>query len=294
MDNVETVESGQTFAQALEAFEAAWVDPRHTAIQLPPVDVNKVLADRYTVEPAVHMTRQQLWDMEVRKAWDPLTYIPYVVSEGKSWASIPLPGNGRRHLRSSIQKAWISDDRGRVLEEVVSDLDGQRIIFLGHAELPGPDGTTAARRPLPATVPRRARRRRHRGRPDQPLAHPRPHQRARGPVPRAFRRNGRRRVGCRASSRSTSNVTSASSCGDADPAAGRGNRLDFAFRSGGFARNGCVRLTLALRRPDAGHIPEGRESRLGTANAHDTSRRVTYKACSRGLWCAVRRFGAPE
>ncbi|WP_344724571.1 hypothetical protein [Pseudonocardia yunnanensis] len=141
MHNVETVESGQTFAQALRAFEAAWVDPRHTAIELPPVDVNKVLADRYAVEPAVHMTRRHLWDMEVRKAWDPLTYIPYVVSEGKSWASIPLPGNGRRHLRSSIQKAWVSDDRGRVLEEVVTDIDGQRIIFLGHAELPGPDGT---------------------------------------------------------------------------------------------------------------------------------------------------------
>lgn len=142
MDNVETAKSGQTFALALEAFETAWVDPRHTTIQLPAIDVNKVLADRYTVEPAVHMTRQHLWDMEVRKAWDPLTYIPYVVSEAESWASTTLPGNGRWHLRSSIQKAWISDQRGRVLEEVVSDLDGQRIVFLGHAELPGPDGTT--------------------------------------------------------------------------------------------------------------------------------------------------------
>jgi hypothetical protein len=129
-------------AGAIDAFEAAWVDPRHTAIQLPPVDVNKVLVGRYTVQPAVHMTRRQLWDMEVRKAWDPLTYIPYVASEGKSYAATTLPGKGRRHLRSSIQKAWISDDSGRVLEEVSTDPDGQRIIFLGRYDLPGPDGTT--------------------------------------------------------------------------------------------------------------------------------------------------------
>jgi hypothetical protein len=161
MDNMETVESVQTFAHALEAFEAAWVDPRHTAIQLPPVDVNKVLADRYTVEPAVHMTRRHLWDMEVRKAWDPLAYIPYVVSEGRSWGSTPLPDNGRRHLRSSIQKAWTSDDRGRVLEE------GHHRPRRTADRLPRPRRAARAgrhdiaRRPVSAVVSRRARRRRH-------------------------------------------------------------------------------------------------------------------------------------
>jgi hypothetical protein len=27
-------------------------------------------------------TRAMIWDMDTRKAWDPLTYIPYVVSPG--------------------------------------------------------------------------------------------------------------------------------------------------------------------------------------------------------------------
>ena len=126
-----------TFAQALAEFETTWADPRNTVAELPPVDINRTLSSRY--EPRVRMTRTQVWDMEVKKAWDPLTYIPYVVSEAESWASAPLP-DGRRHWRSSIQKAWLSNARGLVLEDVFTDPQRQRVLFLGRTALTGPDG----------------------------------------------------------------------------------------------------------------------------------------------------------
>ncbi|TYB95253.1 hypothetical protein FXF53_25090 [Micromonospora sp. WP24] len=130
-----------TVAAAVAEFEAAWNDPRTTSIELPPVDVNRTLAERYEVDPPTRMTGAQVWDMEVRKAWDPLAYIPYVVSEGESWATTDLP-DGRRHLRSSIQRAWLSEERGRVLEDVFTDLAARRVIFLGRPRLTGPHGET--------------------------------------------------------------------------------------------------------------------------------------------------------
>jgi hypothetical protein len=133
--------SNPSVAGAVAEFEAAWNDPRATSIELPPVDVNRVLAEQYQVDPPTRMTRTQVWDMEVKKAWDPLTYIPYVVSEGGSWAAVDLP-DGRRHLRSSVQKAWLNDDRGRVLEDVFTDPAARRVIFLGRARITGPHGET--------------------------------------------------------------------------------------------------------------------------------------------------------
>lgn len=130
----------RTFVHALDEFEAAWADPRHTTIELPPVDVNHVLAERYICTPQFSLTRTQVWEMEVRKAWDPLAYIPYVVSEARSWGNSQLPGDGRHHLRSSVQKAWIHDASGVVLEEVFSDPDSRRVLFLGRDTLAAPDG----------------------------------------------------------------------------------------------------------------------------------------------------------
>jgi hypothetical protein len=71
---------------------------RHGA---PPVDLNKVLKERYRVSPAQTLTRDMIWDMETKKAWDPLTYIPYVVSQARSWAerlcATAPPGSAGRH-----------------------------------------------------------------------------------------------------------------------------------------------------------------------------------------------------
>jgi hypothetical protein len=133
--------TGPSVAEAAAAFEAAWSDPRKTALALPPIDVNRVLAEQYRLDRPTRMSAAQLWDMEVKKAWDPLTYIPYVVSEGGSWGAVDLP-DGRRHSRTSIQKAWLGEERGWVLEDVFTDPAARRIIFLGRPRMTGQYGET--------------------------------------------------------------------------------------------------------------------------------------------------------
>lgn len=54
---------------------------------MPAVDVNKALAERYIVDAPIQVTLSMVWDMELKKSWEPLTYIPYVVSDGKSCAT---------------------------------------------------------------------------------------------------------------------------------------------------------------------------------------------------------------
>jgi len=122
------------FKGALKEFEEAWENPRHTRFELPPVRVNQVLRDKYQADKPIQMSRAQLWDMELKKAWDPRTYIPYVVSEAKSW-SRHQPSAGTEHfLRSSIQIGWITADRGLVLEEVFVDHKQQRVLFMGRQQ----------------------------------------------------------------------------------------------------------------------------------------------------------------
>ncbi|MET1027197.1 MAG: hypothetical protein ABWY00_08520, partial [Dongiaceae bacterium] len=113
----------------------AWHHPAYTQVELPAVDVNKVLTERYSASAPIRLTRAMIWDMELKKAWDPATYIPYVVSEGASWARHQLPEGGERFFRSSIQRAWISEERGRVLEDVFIDHLSQKIIFLGRPKM---------------------------------------------------------------------------------------------------------------------------------------------------------------
>jgi hypothetical protein len=75
-----------TFESAEREYNEAWGAPSSTRFELPPVDVNKILEERYQVSPEQTLTRAMIWDMETKKAWDPLTYIPYVdvfVSDAK-------------------------------------------------------------------------------------------------------------------------------------------------------------------------------------------------------------------
>jgi hypothetical protein len=124
-----------TFASATQAYAQAWNDPAHTRFELPPVNVNKVLRDRYQMEPHHHLTGTMIWDMETKKAWDPLSFIPYVVSEGSSWGRHSLQDGASRFCRASMQRGWIRPDSGRVLEDVyVSDAE-QAIYFLGRERM---------------------------------------------------------------------------------------------------------------------------------------------------------------
>jgi hypothetical protein len=103
----------------------------YTRFTLPAVQVNSVLAKKYTTSSPVRLTRDMVWDMELQKAWDPKTFIPYVVSEAKSWGRHRLRDGSERFFRSSEQLGWITGERGTVLEEVLIDHVGQRILFLG-------------------------------------------------------------------------------------------------------------------------------------------------------------------
>jgi hypothetical protein len=141
----------------LEAeFARAWNTPGHTRCRLPDTDVNKVLAARYTTSAPLTLTRTMLWDMEVRKAANPGTYIPSVVRAGSDQSR-------NRHDveyldRSSMQRLWLAPDRYElILERAFLNHHEQRITFIGVPELTGPDGTT-----LYAAVPRRALGRRQR------------------------------------------------------------------------------------------------------------------------------------
>jgi hypothetical protein len=127
------------FSAAQREYRAAWDNPAHTRFELPPVNVNKVLRDRYRMQPEKALTRTAIWDMERKKAWDPRTYIPYVVSEGGSWGRETLT-DGERFSRASMQKGWIAQSEGRVLEDVYLSDATQSIVFLGRERMLGPNG----------------------------------------------------------------------------------------------------------------------------------------------------------
>ena len=82
-----------------------------------------------------------LWDAEVKKAWDPMTYIPGVVREGSSWGRKPLENGEECFLRGSQQRAWKADSYGQVLEEVYLSPKEQTVLFLGRAEFLRDDGS---------------------------------------------------------------------------------------------------------------------------------------------------------
>ena len=104
-------ESAVDFRTALDEFEAAWENPKHTRFTLPAVEVNSVLARKYTTSTPVKITRDMVWDMELQKAWDPTTFIPYVVSEGKSWGRRKSHDGSEHFFRSSEQLGWIATGR---------------------------------------------------------------------------------------------------------------------------------------------------------------------------------------
>jgi len=126
---------------AEEIFEQAWNNPEYTQIELDDIDINKTLSKYYETLIPVNFTRQMLWDMETKKAWDPKTYIPYVVSDGKSWGREILTNGDEAFVRSSQQKQWLN---GAVYEEVFEEVylnhKDQRVTFIGTQNLKDSSG----------------------------------------------------------------------------------------------------------------------------------------------------------
>ena len=132
--------SATSFDSAEREYDDAWKAASSTRFELPPVDVNKILRDRYRVEPGKSLTRAMLWDMETKKAWDPFSYIPYVVSEARSWGRTTLRDGSQRFSRSSMQRGWIKQEEGRVLEDVFVSDAKQTKYFLGRARMAAESG----------------------------------------------------------------------------------------------------------------------------------------------------------
>jgi len=89
--------------------------------------------------------------MEARKAWDPRFYIPYVVSEARSYGRQELADGSFRFCRASTQKGWIAPGADRVLEDTYVSQDEQGVFFLGRERMPGENGeelTTGTLQPV--------------------------------------------------------------------------------------------------------------------------------------------------
>ena len=137
-----------TFDAAEREYDEAWRAPASTRFELPSVDVNEVLKERYRVSPEQTLTRAMIWDMESKKAWDPLTYIPYVVSQAQSWGRTTLRDGSTRFCRSSMQRGWITSEEGRVLEDVFVNDAKQTIYFLGRQRMLEETGRTLVASPF--------------------------------------------------------------------------------------------------------------------------------------------------
>ena len=74
MSNVQNIK--HSFLAAAKEFENAWENTRNTRFELPAPDVNKVVSERYEVGKPVHLTRSMVWDMELKKAWNPAKVHP--------------------------------------------------------------------------------------------------------------------------------------------------------------------------------------------------------------------------
>jgi len=137
-----------TFDTAEREYNEAWSAPSSRRFELRPVDVNKGLEERYRVSPEQTLTSAMIWDMETKKAWDPLTYIPYVVSQARSWGRTTLRDGSTRFCRSSMQRGWITPEEGRVLEDVFVSDANQTIYFLGRRRMVEETGNTLLASPF--------------------------------------------------------------------------------------------------------------------------------------------------
>jgi len=127
----------------LEAeFERAWADTAHTRAQPPDHDVNQMLAAWYDTSKPLVFTRTMLGDVEVRKAYSPGEYIPFVVRAGslRVWDR-RVDAGGEYFLRSSEQRLWLRPgEYGTVLERVYLNHQEQKVTFIGASAVTDADG----------------------------------------------------------------------------------------------------------------------------------------------------------
>ena len=120
---------------AEERFNLAWENPSYTQIELKKLDINSILTQYETCSPSLKLTKDQVWMAEKLKAYNPLKYIPQVVSQADSFGKETF-SNGEFFYRASHQRQWLNPDNyGEVFEAVYVNSLEQRITFLGVSEL---------------------------------------------------------------------------------------------------------------------------------------------------------------
>ncbi|KAI8716632.1 hypothetical protein NCS52_00957400 [Fusarium sp. LHS14.1] len=125
-----------------KTFEAAFADPKNTAITTPDADVNAIISNNYTVDEPFIYTKFLLWHMQVKKARAPDKYISHVVRPG-SLKVIDRTAEGHfEFTRITDQRMWKHPDQyTTVIERVCLDHVNQKVFFIGLAEATLPDGT---------------------------------------------------------------------------------------------------------------------------------------------------------
>ena len=132
----------ESSAVAEAAFDRAWSDPHHTPFEMSPLDVNRVVAASYVTSTPATMTAAQLWDNELKKAWDPTSYIPSAVRSRTTFGHRKLPDGAETFVRLTEQRMWRKpSEYGPVIELVVINRDKRRVTFLGALEARRDDGT---------------------------------------------------------------------------------------------------------------------------------------------------------
>jgi hypothetical protein len=119
-------------------FATDWNHEDYTCIEFEPLDVNQIVADQYEGGEEHALTRTQLWDMEVRKAFRPDLFIPGVVREGtaRSWGRRELKSGNEVFIRASEQRLWLQPDRyGMVIEACHLNHASQQVTFIGLPEI---------------------------------------------------------------------------------------------------------------------------------------------------------------
>ena len=125
-----------------KAFFQARENPNYTTIALPPLDVNKALADHYENKGAFRMTTDLLWEMETLKAKDPGSFIPGTVKRGSASSWQPRgKSNSDTFWRVSDQRLWLDlNSYGTVIEEVNLNHRSKEATFIGRKNGASPSG----------------------------------------------------------------------------------------------------------------------------------------------------------
>ncbi len=128
------ISSAVAAENAQAQFEAAMKNPNYFSYQPPANDINEILGRDLALKD-VRLTKEELWQAEKRKAFEPVVYIPHVLKTGRAEVYGVNDSDPKEIIfrRFSEQRSWQDDTvMANVLEEVHVFEEDQKIIFLGR------------------------------------------------------------------------------------------------------------------------------------------------------------------